>query len=231
MPKTGLADITLIADKSGSMSPLTTDTIGGINQLIQEQKAVPGDANFTLVLFDTEYRFLYKGRPIQEVAPLTRLEYQASGFTALLDAVGRSITEVGARLAATPEHQRPEKVLFVIVTDGAENASKEYTAAQVKRMVEEQTHTWKWEFIYLGANVDAFTEAQQIGIAYAGTMSYDDTKVGATYTVASEKMAWSRSGGAEQSMRFTTEDREKLKKDRQDAPLWDATVTTTTTPK
>ena len=130
-----LTEMVFVLDRSGSMSGLAADTIGGFNELIEKQKKIEGDAYVTTVLFDHEYEVLHDHVALGEVAPLTDKEYFARGSTALLDAVGRTINAVGARLAATPEEERPAHVVFVITTDGMENASREYTAKQVREMV------------------------------------------------------------------------------------------------
>ena len=160
-----LTEMVFVLDRSGSMSGLAADTIGGFNELIEKQKKIEGDAYVTTVLFDHEYEVLHDHVALGEVAPLTDKEYFARGSTALLDAVGRTINAVGARLAATPEEERPEHVVFVITTDGMENASREYTAKQVREMVEHQQQKYSWQFVFLGANMDAVSEARNLGIS------------------------------------------------------------------
>ena len=162
--KKDLTEIIFILDRSGSMSSLTEDTIGGYNSYIESQKKEKGEALVTTVLFDHEYEILHNGVNIQDIKPLTDKEYSARGTTALLDAIGMTITDVGARLNKTPEEERPEKVIMIITTDGQENASKEYTQAKVKEMIEEQTNKYSWQFIFLGANIDTITVAKGIGI-------------------------------------------------------------------
>ena len=158
-------EMVFVLDRSGSMSGLAADTIGGFNELIEKQKKIEGDAYVTTVLFDHEYEVLHDHVALGEVAPLTDKEYFARGSTALLDAVGRTINAVGARLAAAPEEERPEHVVFVITTDGMENASREYTAKQVREMVEHQQQKYSWQFVFLGANMDAVSEARNLGIS------------------------------------------------------------------
>ena len=155
-----LTEMVFVLDRSGSMSGLAADTIGGFNELIEKQKKIEGDAYVTTVLFDHEYEVLHDHVALGEVAPLTDKEYFARGSTALLDAVGRTINAVGARLGATPEEERPAHVVFVITTDGMENASREYTAKQVREMVEHQQQKYSWQFVFLGANMDAVSEAR-----------------------------------------------------------------------
>jgi hypothetical protein len=159
-----LTDITVVMDRSGSMEACRTDAEGGLNQFVEDQKRQGGEALFTLVQFDHEYEFVHKGVPVRDVPRLTLVP---RGSTALLDALGRAIVETGERLTAMPEADRPGLVVFVILTDGGENASREYTRAKVKEMVEHQQNAYKWKFTYLGANQDAFAEAGSIGIPMA----------------------------------------------------------------
>lgn len=163
--KKDLTEIIFIIDRSGSMDRLTQDTIGGFNSFIENQKKEAGEAKLTTVLFDDNYEVLHDGVDLKDVKPLTDKEYSARGMTALLDAIGKTITDVGHRLNNTPEEERPEKVMVIITTDGAENASKEYTKSKVKEMIEEQTNKYSWVFMFLGANIDAVSEAQSIGIS------------------------------------------------------------------
>ena len=144
--RTDLTDITLVVDRSGSMDAIQGDAEGGVNTFITEQAKEPGEALLTLVQFDTEYEFLHKGVPIGEVP---RYELHPRGATALLDAVGRAINETGERLAAMKEQDRPGLVIFVVMTDGLENSSKEFTKAQIKEMIERQQHDYNWQFTFL----------------------------------------------------------------------------------
>ena len=181
-----LTEMVFVLDRSGSMSGLAADTIGGFNELIEKQKKIEGDAYVTTVLFDHEYEVLHDHVALGEVAPLTDKEYFARGSTALLDAVGRTINAVGARLAATPEEERPEHVVFVITTDGMENASCEYTAKQVREMVEHQQQKYSWQFVFLGANMDAVSEARNLGISakYAADFTPSHSGVRKMYSMA-----------------------------------------------
>lgn len=172
-------DMTLILDKSGSMEIIRTDTIGGVNTFLKEQQATPGECDFSLVMFDTKYDFVYQGRPIKEVHGLSEKTYRPSGNTALLDAVGRSIHEAGNRLDKLAEADKPEKVIMVIITDGQENSSREYTKDQIKKMIEHQEKQYSWTFLYLGANQDAFAEAGRMGIRAAAVSNWKSDKDGA----------------------------------------------------
>ena len=183
-----LTEMVFVLDRSGSMSGLAADTIGGFNELIEKQKKIEGDAYVTVttVLFDHEYEVLHDHVALEEVAPLTDKEYFARGSTALLDAVGRTIDAVGARLAATAEEERPAHVVFVITTDGMENSSREYTAKRVRGMIEHQQQKYSWQFVFLGANMDAVSEARKLGISakYAADFTPSHSGVRKMYSMA-----------------------------------------------
>jgi hypothetical protein len=164
-----LTDLTVVLDRSGSMHACRSDAEGGLNSFIARQKELPGECTFTLVQFDTVYEFVHKAIPLRTV-PHCHLEPR--GNTALLDAVGRAIVETGERLRTLPEADRPGLVVFVIITDGQENSSREYTKARVREMIEHQQNVYKWQFTYLGANQDAFAEAGSMGIHLAGVADF-----------------------------------------------------------
>jgi uncharacterized protein YegL len=176
--KVDFTEIACIIDRSGSMMSLRSDAVGGINSFLTEQKAVPGEASLTLVFFSHEYQLVHSGTPLQEVALLTDADYVPQGTTALLDAVGRTIEDVGKRLAETPEEQRPEKVLVAILTDGLENASRDYTRARVAKMIKHQQEKYGWEFLFLAANMDAFAEAHSLNIPTANAQNFVATREG-----------------------------------------------------
>ena len=194
-----LTEMVFVLDRSGSMRSLTADTIGGFNELIEKQKKIEGDAYVTTVLFDHEYEALHDHVALGEVAPLTDKEYFARGSTALLDAVGRTINAVGARLAATPEEERPEHVVFVITTDGMENASREYTAKQVREMVEHQQQKYSWQFVFLGANMDAVSEAGKLGISASHAANFAPSQRGVSmmYRMALDEVMCSARVGSD----------------------------------
>lgn len=186
-----------ILDRSGSMAPVATDAIGGFNQWLAEQQKLPGTASLTLNLFNhTEQRRHYAD--IQTVRPLNAETYVPDGFTALLDAVGGTIDYVGKLFTDKPETERPQGVLCMILTDGHENHSKEYTLATVKEKIEHQRAHYNWEFVFLGVGLEQFAVEKftsQIGIA-AGMVG--------TYTTsdpASNRAAWQSLGNATQSFR------------------------------
>ena len=184
--RSDLTDITLIVDRSGSMGSVREEAEGGVNAFINLQKQEPGEALLTLVQFDTDYEFLYQGAPIQEVAPY---ELVPRGMTALLDAVGRAINETGERLAGMPESQRPGLVICVVMTDGLENSSSEFTKSQVKAMIERQQNVYHWHFTFLGANQDAFAEARSLGMHHSAAANYAPSKVASAYQATGGKVA------------------------------------------
>lgn len=173
--KENLTEIVFILDQSGSMAHLRDDTIGGYNTYVADQKKEPGEAYLTTILFDDNYVTLHNHINIQDVPELTTKYYRPGGCTALMDAIGKTINSVGNRLAHTPEEDRPAHVIFVITTDGYENASKEFTREQIKNMIQHQQEKYSWTFLFLGAGIDAYQEAESIGIGglYAMNVSAD----------------------------------------------------------
>jgi len=149
------------------MSMTKDDAIGGFNGMLADQRRENPDARMTVTLFDTGYTIVHSGKPIHEIPELTPDTYRPGGMTALLDAFGRTIDAVGSRLAKAPESERPDKVIFVLITDGMENSSREYTKTMVKDKVKHQEEKYAWQFIYLGANQDAITEGADMGILTA----------------------------------------------------------------
>ena len=176
--KDNLTEIVFILDKSGSMGHLRSDTIGGYNTYIEDQKKEPGEAYLTTVLFDDEYVLLHDHIDLKEVQPLTERDYRPGGCTALMDAIGKTINSVGQRLANTPEEERPAHVIFVITTDGYENASKEFDRKKIKAMIEHQQSKYSWTFLFLGAGINAYSEAKSIGIGGMCAMSVQASDVG-----------------------------------------------------
>lgn len=205
-----LTDITLVVDRSGSMNVIREDAEGGVNAFLADQARQPGEALLTLVQFDTEYEFIHRGVPIQDVPPYA---LHPRGSTALLDAVGRAINETGQRLAGMPEADRPGLVVFVVMTDGHENSSREFTKDRIKQMIEHQQQAYNWQFTFLGASQDAFDEAAAIGIQAAAAAHYDPQKVAQAYGSASDKLARmrrQRSAGQEVQNDFTPEERQRM---------------------
>jgi uncharacterized protein YegL len=171
-----VTEIVFILDRSGSMSGLENDTIGGFNGFVRKQVKA-GQTNLTTILFDDKYEILHNGVDAKNIS-LSATEYYTRGSTALLDAIGKTINEVGRRLSETPEDKRPGKVIFVITTDGLENASREFSYDEVKKMITHQTEKYQWEFIFMGANIDVAKEGGKLGISIDRSFSFAASKVG-----------------------------------------------------
>lgn len=184
-------EIVCVIDRSGSMAPLTKDSIGGFNSFLESQKEIPGEATLTLALFDHEYSVVHDNVNLQEVPNLNSDTYVPRGMTALHDAIGRTMDTVGVRLSNTPEQDRPEKVIFVILTDGAENSSQEYQQDKIAEMIKHQREVYNWEFVFLAANQDAFETGGSLNISRGMTMNYSATSKGVTdaYCSASASVA------------------------------------------
>ena len=176
--KKGLTEIVFILDRSGSMSGLESDTIGGYNSMLAKQKKEEGEALISTVLFDDKTEVLHDRKPLKDINPITDKEYFVRGCTALLDAVGGAIHHVGnIHKYARPEDV-PEKTLFIITTDGMENASHRYSSDRVKQMIEHEKTEYGWEFLFLGANMYAVSEAGRLGICAERSASYHNDRVG-----------------------------------------------------
>lgn len=208
--RSDLADITLVVDRSGSMQSIQSDAEGGVNAFIVKQASEPGEALLTLVQFDTEYEFVHRGIPIQQVP---KYQLYPRGATALLDAVGQAINETGQRLAGMQEKDRPGLVIFVVMTDGLENSSREFTKAQVKEMIELQQTKYKWHFTFLGANQDAFAEARELGIDAMGAANFSMKNVFAAHGATADKVGRMRKqamAGETVINEFTDEERHEM---------------------
>jgi len=169
----GLTEVVFILDRSGSMSGLEADTIGGFNSLIKKQKNEEGEAYISTILFDDRTEVIYDRVPVAKVEPMTDKQYYVRGCTALLDAIGGAIHHISNVHKYAREEDRPEKTLFVITTDGMENASRTYNYDKVKKMVEKAKKKYEWEFLFLGANIDAIDVAGRFGIDANRAINYE----------------------------------------------------------
>ena len=196
--KKNLTELVFILDRSGSMSGLEGDTIGGFNSMIKKQKQEAGEAYVSTVLFDHESEVIHDRIPLERISPMTEKEYFTRGSTALLDAVGNAIRHVGNIHKYAREEDRPEKTLFVITTDGMENASHTYTYEKVRKMIEEKKEKDGWEFIFLGANIDAAKEAARFGISRECAADYlaDSEGIGVLYDTLGEAISHVRNCSA-----------------------------------
>lgn len=196
--KKGLTELVFILDRSGSMSGLESDTIGGYNAMLEKQKSEPGDVLITTVLFDDRYELLHDRINIRGIEPITDKEYFVRGSTALLDAVGKTINKIGNVQKHTTKDERAEQVMFVITTDGMENSSREFTYEKVRQMIEHQKSKYGWEFIFLGANIDAISTAERFGISKDRATNYNADSEGTllNYEVISEAVSSIRASNA-----------------------------------
>ncbi len=196
--KKNLTELVFILDRSGSMSGLEKDTIGGYNSMLEQQRKVDGECVITTVLFDNRYELLHDRIDIRAVQPITEKEYFVGGSTALLDAIGKTIHKIGTAQKNTAEDYRAEKVMFVIITDGEENTSRHYSSMQVKEMIQRQKEKYGWEFIFLGANIDAVETAGRFGIDADRAVDYvpDGEGTELNFRMMSETVATFRECGA-----------------------------------
>jgi uncharacterized protein YegL len=205
-----LTEIMFILDRSGSMSGLESDTIGGFNALIKKQKENPDDAAITTVLFDDEIKVIHHHTNIRNILPMTEEDYQVRGTTALLDAVGQSIINMDLYQKELPSSMRAKHVMIVITTDGLENASRHFTHARVKQLIERQKALYNWEFIFLGANMDALSQARSFGIHEDKAVRFHSDKEGTSlnYDVLNEAINAKRANKT-----ITKEWKQRIEKD------------------
>lgn len=196
MTKNDSTELVFILDKSGSMGGLEIDTIGGFNALLNKQRKEPGEVKVTTVLFNHNYELLHDRLPIHGISPLTERDYEVGGTTALLDAIGSTINKIGNVQKRISEDRRAGKVLFVVTTDGLENASCEYTHKKIQSMINMQKEAYGWEFIFIGANIDAVKTAKEFGIAEEFAVNYhaDEEGTELNYRVMSETISSFRQG-------------------------------------
>ncbi len=176
--KNGITELVFILDRSGSMAGLESDTIGGFNSLIEKQKKQDGKCYVTTVLFDHELLTLHDRASLESIEPLTEKDYEVRGCTALIDAIGLTVNHISKIHRYARKEDVPENTMFVIITDGMENASKEFSSAQVKKMISEQKEKHGWEFLFIGANIDAVETASHFGIDSDRAVDYRADKKG-----------------------------------------------------
>jgi hypothetical protein len=203
--KDNFTRIAIVLDRSGSMESCKESTVAGFNEFIRTQREIPGEATVKLVQFDDQYETVFD-KPLKQCPELTQNTFVPRGSTALLDAQGRTIVELGQELAALPEQERPSKVIVVTLTDGLENASKQYNLDKIGEMIREQRDKYNWDFVFLGANQDAIATAAAMSIPLPSAMSYSTSKAGVAATMAavSHYVGAARKGNA---AAFSTEDR------------------------
>ena len=196
--KKNLTEMVFILDKSGSMSGMEADTIGGFNAMIERQKNEEGEALVSTVLFSGDSVVLHDRVDVRKVEPMTASEYRVGGCTALIDAIGSAIHHIGNIHKYAREEDRPEHTIFVITTDGMENASRRYTSDEVKAMIRKEKEKYGWEFLFLGANIDAVETAARFGIAEDRAVDYhcDSEGTRLNYSVVSEAVRTVRCGQA-----------------------------------
>ena len=174
----GLTEVVFILDRSGSMSGLEADTIGGFNSMIEKQRKEEGEALISTVLFDDQMEVIYDRVSAEKIEPMTDKQYYVRGCTALLDAIGGAIHHIAKVHKHVNEEDRPEKTLFIITTDGMANSSRKYSYKKVKKMVEKEQQKYGWEFLFLGANIDAIAEAGRFGISADRALNYECDSAG-----------------------------------------------------
>ncbi len=203
--------ITVILDRTGSMESIRDDTIGGFNAFLGKQQAEPGEATLTLVQFDSQdpYEVLHRFAPIGQIPLLDREHYVPRASTPLLDALGRGINDLEQSLAKLPEAERPAKVVFAVVTDGQENASREFHRGQIIRMIKEKTEKDGWQFVFLSADLDAITEAHAVGFQPSSSLLFEKSAKGSA-------MAWECLSRA--TSHYRTARKAKVEFDKQEPP-------------
>jgi len=216
--KKGLTELVMILDRSGSMGGLEQDTIGGFNSMIARQKKEDGEALVSVVLFDHENDVICDRVDIREVEPMTEKQYYVRGTTALLDAVGGAIHHIGLVHKYAREEDRPEKTLFIITTDGLENASRHYSYDDVRKMIERQKERYGWEFLFMGANMDAVAEAARFGIRRSHAVTFENDSLGQelNYKVMSDAISIARCAPSAAAMSDSLEEESLFEEIRAD---------------
>lgn len=211
-------ELVFILDRSGSMSGLEADTIGGFNSMLERQKKETGEAYVSVVLFDDQTEVLYDRADIRKIEPMNDRQYYVRGCTALLDAVGGAIHHIGNVHKYAREEDVPEKTLFIITTDGMENASHRYSYDKVRNMIEHQKEKYQWEFLFLGANIDAISVAGRFGIDRSRAVRYEHDAKGTrlNYKVMSEVVSSARRARSAKKMSDFLDDKDVLAPVRED---------------
>lgn len=207
--KKGYVEIAIVLDRSGSMASIKDDTIGGFNTFLEKQKNLPEvpESKISLYQFDDKYEAVYEAKDTNTASPLDDKTFVPRGSTALHDAIGRTISSMSARFDSLAEDLKPEKIVFVVITDGCENSSKEFALAGVRNLIQERIKKG-WEFVYLGADVNSFEDGQQLGFSSANVMQYVGSPIGAQAAFCSvANNTASFSAGRSATMSFTPEDR------------------------
>jgi hypothetical protein len=215
--KKGLTDIIIVLDRSGSMSSVADDTIGGFNTFLETQQQLPGAAHLELRQFDDQHDVVFS-KPVKEAPKLTRETFVPRGSTALLDAIGMAIMDTGQRLAKLPEAERPEHVIVCIITDGFENASMKFSRNQIFQMITLQRDIYKWAFTFIGTDQDAIAEAGNIGIPAMSALNYKKSHVGTMSAFAAASAGTQRvREGVTRSMNYTAAEQQAAKDEDEDA--------------
>ena len=186
MTRSDLTHLYVLLDRSGSMQSIKSDIVGGFDAFVAEQRSATGECRMTLARFDNEYELVFANLPITQVGSLV---LEPRGSTALLDSIGRLVVDAGARLAALPEHDRPGTVVVAVMTDGFENASREWTHASIKAIVDQQTRDYGWQFLYMGADQDAIEVGGRLGVDAAHAVTYSRGNVDAVMAASSANLA------------------------------------------
>ena len=204
--KLNYTHIAILLDRSGSMGSIAKDMEGGLKAFLDEQKNIPGELTISLTRFDHEYTPVFVRKPISEIG---EINIEPRGMTALIDSACRMIKDVGIDLDSLSEDQKPEKVLFIIITDGEENASTKYTNSDLKELITQQESLYNWNFVFIGANQDAFANGSQMGIQTSNLLNYSATSLGVKAMYRSVTDATTRYRGASVDFSFTNDEQEK----------------------
>lgn len=209
-----LTDITVLLDRSGSMSSCRADVLGGLNSFVKKQQEIDSPCKFTLIQFDSvnAQEKLFNAVDIKTIREITT--FDPRGGTPLLDAFGQAIVETGKRLREMPERERPGKVIFVVITDGHENASREFKKSRLAEMVKEQQNRYSWDFMFLGANMDAISEGESLGLSFHNSATFTVDNIGATIGATSVKLANYRVSANKADLNYTVAERKSFVDDK-----------------